>query len=83
MPETDLRSLDSSYLLKNMECAFAVRNIWPFMPDIPEEIFLNYLLPYAQIGEDRDSWREDFMKRYLPVVHDCASAGEVVLSLQA
>ena len=28
MPETDLRSLDSSYLLKNMECAFAVRNTW-------------------------------------------------------
>ena len=82
MPETDLRSLDSSFLLKNVESAFAVRNIWPFMPDIPEEIFLNYLLPYAQIGEIRDSWREDFMERYIPVVQKCKSAGEVVLSLQ-
>lgn len=82
MPETDLRNLDSSYLLSNIESAYAVRKIWPFMPDIPEDIFLSYLLPYAQIGEKRDNWREEFMKRYLPVVGKCKSAGEVVLSLQ-
>jgi hypothetical protein len=82
MPEKDSRSLESSYLLENLECAYAVRGIWPFMPDIPEEIFLNYLLPYAQIGEDRDNWRKDFMDHYIPIVQKCKSAGEVVLSLQ-
>ena len=82
MPERDSGSLDSSYLLENVECAHAVRGIWPFMPDIPEEIFLNYLLPYAQIGEERDNWRKDFMDHYLPIVQKCKSAGEVVLSLQ-
>ncbi len=82
MPEPDLQKLDSSYLLENIDCAYEVRNVWPFMPDIPEEIFLNYLLPYAQIGETRDDWRQEFMKRYLPIVENCKSAGEIVLSLQ-
>jgi len=82
MPESDLQSLDSSYLLSNIDCAYEVRNIWPFIPDIPEDIFLNYLLPYAQLGEKRDSWREDFITRWMPTVNECKSVGEVVMSLQ-
>ncbi len=83
MPESDLRSLDSSYLLDNIDYALRVRNIWSFRPDLPEDIFLNYLLPYAQIGEARDSWREEFMKSFLPIVEECNSAGEILLSLQS
>lgn len=81
MPERDLQSLDSEYLLKNVDLAFQVRNLWPFLPDIPDNIFLNYLLPYALTGEERDDWREDFLQRFLPVVKDCKSVGEIVLSL--
>lgn len=83
MPEADLRNLDSAYLLNNTELAFQVRNIWPFMPDIPDDIFMNYLLPYAQAGEARDNWRGDFMDRYLPVMKESKSVGEVVIGLNA
>jgi tetratricopeptide (TPR) repeat protein len=82
MPESDLRNLDSGYLLENIDCAFQVQNIWPFLPEIPKDIFLNYLLPYAQLGEKRDSWRKDFMTRWMPAVNECKSVGEVVMSLQ-
>jgi len=82
MPEPDLRTLDSLYLLDNIDAALEVRNRWAFMPEMPHEVFLNYVLPYAQIGETRDKWRRDFMERYLPVVEDCKSAGEILLSLQ-
>lgn len=83
MPEQDLRSLDADYLLKNCQLAFQVRGIWPFMPEIPDEVFLNYLLPYAQAGEGRDDWRTVFLDKYLPVVDKCKSVGEIVLALQA
>ena len=83
MPESDLRKLDSSYLLENIDLAYEVLNIWPFMPDIPEDIFMNYLLPYAQLEEKRDNWRKEFLILCTPMVNECKSAGEVVLSLQS
>ena len=82
MPESDLRALDSHYLLDNIDAALEARNLWPFMADIPEDVFLNYLLPYAQAGEERDHWRRDLMARFLPVVEDCKSPGEIALSVQ-
>jgi len=31
---------------------------------IPEDIFLNFLLPYASLNERRDNWRKDFKNRF-------------------
>ena len=50
---------------------------------IPEDIFMNYLLPYAQLEEKRDNWRKEFLILCTPMVNECKSAGEVVLSLQS
>ena len=83
MPEQDLRNLDADYLLHNCALAFQVRSIWPFRERIPEEVFLNYLLPYSQAGENRDNWRKGFLEEYFPVVEECKSVGEILLSLQA
>ena len=32
---------------------------------VPDELFLNYVLPYCCANEIRDGWREAFFKRFL------------------
>ena len=60
MPDEDLKSLSADYLLNNLELAYKAWNEAPWKEEIPESIFLNNILPYANINEQRDSWRTEF-----------------------
>ncbi len=66
MPERDLVSLSAEYLVENIAKAYAARAAVPWGKEIPEELFLNDVLPYASINERRDDWRGDFYKRFPP-----------------
>ena len=81
MPDRDLRTLSAEYLLENTAVAFEARAAMPWGPGIPEEIFLNDVLPYAVINERRDAWRKDFYERFRPLVADCRTAGEAAMKL--
>ena len=76
MPEADLKSLDADYLLENVKWAYEARENTRWGKDIPEELFLDAVLPYASINERRDNWRKDFYDRFMPLVKDCKTAGE-------
>ncbi len=76
MPEHDLRTLTADFLLKNVAAAYRAREAMPWGQIIPEERFLNDVLPYASINERRDDWREDFFNRFRPLVEDCQTPGE-------
>jgi hypothetical protein len=81
MPERDLRQLSAEFLLENCRLAYQSRQQDPWAKEIPEEIFLNDVLPYASINERRDAWRADFRKRFLPLVSDAKSTSEVASRL--
>ncbi len=81
MPDRDLRTLSAAYLLENTAVAFEARAAMPWGPGLPEEIFLNEVLPYAVINERRDAWRKDFYERFRPLVADCRTAGEAAMKL--
>jgi hypothetical protein len=68
MPERDQQTLKADYLLRNVSLAFEAKAKAPWGSKIPEEIFINYVLPYSAIGEDVDDWRADFRSRFLPVI---------------
>ena len=76
MPETDLANLSSDYLITNSEYAFKAKNRFVWAKDVPDEIFLNYVLPYASLNERRDEWRKDFFYKFSPVVKNANSAYE-------
>ena len=78
MPERDLKTLDSAFLLANLEYAYKARNATAWARSIPEELFLNHVLPYANVNERRDDWRRDFYDRFMPVVEDCKTPGEAM-----
>ncbi len=76
MPERDQHSLKADYLLRNTALAFEAKNKAPWGGQIPDDIFVNYLLPYSVIGEEVEDWRSDFRTRFLPVIAGIQKPGE-------
>ncbi|MGB1128691.1 MAG: transglutaminase domain-containing protein [Haloferula sp.] len=76
MPTKDLKSLDSGFLIENLTLAFQAREEFPWATQVPEEVFLNDVLPYASLDETRESWRPDFYAQCKPLVKDCKTAAE-------
>ena len=75
MPESDASSLKADFLLDNLALAYKVRHESAWGQDLPEEVFLNEVLPYANINERRDPWRKEFFDRFWPIVKDLKSPG--------
>lgn len=83
MPERDLRSLRGDFLLENVALAFKVRGEVKWGLKIPEEIFLNDVLPYANLDETREPWRKEMVELCLPLVKDCKTPTEAAQKLNA
>lgn len=81
MPDGDLRALKADFLLTNTDLAYKARQVVPWGKDIPEDVFLNDVLPYANVDEKRDGWRKDFYDMCLPLVKDCKTPGEAAMTL--
>lgn len=81
MPKSDLASLKGEFLLTNAELAYKARAAVPWGKDIPEAIFLNHVLPYANVDEKRDEWRKEFFDLCLPLVIDCKTPSEAAQKL--
>ena len=50
MPESDLKSLSAEFLLENSRLAHEAWRSSPWYEDVPEDIFLDAILPYASIN---------------------------------
>jgi poly(3-hydroxybutyrate) depolymerase len=83
MPASDLTALKAEFLLTNVDLAYKARKEMPWGKDIPEELFLNDVLPYANVDEKRDAWRAEFYELCRPLVKDCKSPAEAVQKLNA
>lgn len=81
MPQSDLDSLKAQFLLANAELAYKARAAVPWGKNIPEEIFLNHVLPYANVDEKRDEWRKEFHDLCLPLIKDCKTPSEAAWKL--
>lgn len=64
MPESDLTTLKADFLLENSEYAYKAREKYAWCKALPDSIFFNEVLPYANISEKRDAWRKDFYERF-------------------
>jgi poly(3-hydroxybutyrate) depolymerase len=76
LPQRDLETLAPDVLAKNCALAYRARRLVPWGPRLPEEIFLDAVLPHACLTEPRDPMRAEFLEHYLPLVKDCKSPGE-------
>lgn len=83
MPQNDLRTLDPGYVSENIRLALAARNEFPWARELEEWRFLNDVLPYAVLDEDRDAWRSDMLTRLRPVVANCKTRREAIVAVNA
>lgn len=81
MPDRDLRELQADFLLENCELAYRAWRQSPWKDKIPEDIFLNNVLPYANINERRDAWRKEFLEKFQPLVAQAKSPAEAAAIL--
>jgi transglutaminase-like putative cysteine protease/predicted esterase len=83
MPDRDLRGLRADFLLENVALAYKARQELPWGRQIPEDIFLNDVLPYANVDEARDPWRKELYELCLPLVKECKTPGEAAHRLNS
>lgn len=81
MPEADLKALKADFLLTNTKLAYKARADMPWGKDVPEELFLNDVLPYANVDETRDEWRKEFFEMCVPLVKGCKTPTEAAMKL--
>lgn len=81
MPGRDLVALKSDFLIKNTQAAYQALEEVPWGHDIPKEIFLNNILPYASLNEHRDDWRDDFHQRFFRIALAQKNIDQAVLAL--
>ncbi|MES2441135.1 MAG: transglutaminase domain-containing protein [Verrucomicrobiota bacterium] len=81
MPAGDREALGAGFLAENLDLALKARATFPWGKEVPEEIFLNDVLPYAVFDEPRDPWRAEFFEKAAPLVKDAKTITEAVQAL--
>ncbi len=74
MPTRDLQSLSADYLLSHLAVAYEARDAAKWGDKIPEQIFLNDVLPYASVDEQRDDVRQELREKFWPKICELGSA---------
>lgn len=80
MPQRDLDSLSSDYILENIKYALKVKK-HKWNKEISNKIFLNDVLPYASLNEKRDSWRKMFYNKFYKLVQNETSISKAAIKL--
>lgn len=81
MPERDARSLSADFLLENVQYAYKARAEFPWTKEVPDSVFLNDVVAYANLNENRESWRKDFYERFKKYVAPCKTMREAIDSV--
>ncbi len=81
LPSKDRATLSAEFLIENLDLAFRARAEFPWAAAVPEDLFLNDVLPYAVLDETRESWRPDFLEKARGLVQGAATATEAVQAL--
>lgn len=82
MPASDLTTRTSDPLLADLQAAYDIRGRLPFQEPIDDELYLHYVVPYAQMNESRDAWRRELRFRLMPLVRDAKTIEDVIYALK-
>ena len=81
MPERDAKSLSADFLLENVQYAYKARAEFPWANIVPDSVFLNDVVAYANLNENRENWRKDFYERFKKYVAPCKTMREAIDSV--
>eukprot|EP00164_Ancoracysta_twista_P006560 GFYU01009150.1.p1 GENE.GFYU01009150.1~~GFYU01009150.1.p1 ORF type:complete len:449 (-),score=111.35 GFYU01009150.1:77-1339(-) len=81
MPSGDLQTLTAQYILDTVQYALKARHDNAWATEVSWEMFLNDVLPHANVNEPRDAWRPLFYEKFAPLVkqaHNLTEAGLII-----
>ena len=81
MPNRDLTTLSSNFLLENAKYAYKARETFSWCKSLPDSIFFNEVLPYTNVAETRDPWRKDFFERFSKYVEDKENLNDAIFAI--
>ena len=81
MPLEDLQALSAQYLIENCVEAHRAWHTAPWGSTIDRELFLDTILPYANVNEQRDAWRVRLRELCAPMVEGARTPGEAAVRL--
>ena len=81
MPDSDLNTLSAKFLLDHLNAIYTSWNRAPWKDKVPHEIFLNDVLPYASLNEQRESWAPILRDQALPLVQDTKTPAAAAMLL--
>ena len=79
MPYADLIQIKSEVLLDNIDYAYKASEEFAWAKGLPEDIFLNYVLPYRNSQEPIENFRPYFFEKLYPLVKDLNSAEQAAI----
>lgn len=83
MPDSDLLNIKASFLLENHDLAYKTKQQTPWGKEIPEALFFNNVLAYANLDEKRDPWRKEFYELCMPIIKSCKTPTEATQKLNS
>ena len=83
MPDFDRNGIDLELLKENVEYANIAREQFVWAQQLPEEVYLCDVLPYAVVDEVRDSWRKELYGIFAPEVEGCATMYDAICAVNA
>lgn len=81
MPVRDLRTLSATFLINTLSNAYQVVDEMPWGRQVPRDLFLNGILPYATLSEPREDWRARLHALCKPLVQKSRTASEAAQAL--
>ena len=81
MPDSDLTTLSSKFLLDHLKVIYTSWQRAPWKNQVPHEIFLNDVLPYASLNEQRESWAPILRDKAAPLIEEVKTPAEAAMRL--
>ncbi len=75
---SDLETVDSAYIVSNVEWAFKMWREMPWGSNVSFDDFKEYVLPYRIGNEALSNWREDYYNEYRPILEEFFSKPDSV-----
>lgn len=81
LPYRDLGVIEATMLKENLHWATLARDSMPWGRDVPDELFLHYVLPHRASQERLQSWRPFFFGQLFTAVECCSTMTEAALAV--
>lgn len=79
----DLKSMDLELLRENLEYAALAHDKYAWAQALPEEVYLQDVLPYHVVDEVRDAWRKELYELFSPAVDTCKTMYDAICAVNA